>query len=406
MKIAYLYQYFNTPAMPGGSRAYEAATRLAARGHEVHVVTSIRESAPGRGWYVTEEQGVTVHWYPVRYANDMSLLERTRAFAAFALRSTPRAISLAPDLVFATSTPLTIAIPGIATSRWHGVPLVFEVRDLWPAVPIAMGALRNPLTRASALALEWLAYHASKRVIALSPGMAEGVVQRGYPAERVTVIPNGCDLERFDPSPAAAAAFRAAHPELGDGPIVLYAGTIGRVNGVEYLAQLAAAVRDRVPNARFVVLGQGSEEHAVRALAERLGVLGREFIMYPRVAKRDVVAAYAAAAVVVSVVADVPELEMNSANKFFDGLAAGRPVAVNHGGWQSDLLWGSGAGFELSRDVDAASATLVDWLTSSRRLAAAGQAARRLAEERFARDDLIERLEHVLLEARASRGRP
>lgn len=403
MKIAYLYQYFNTPAMPGGSRAYEAATRLAARGHEVDVVTSVRESEGGRDWYVTDERGVRVHWCPVPYANDMNLFQRMRAFAAFAARAVPRAISLAPDLVFATSTPLTIAIPGIAASRWHRVPLVFEVRDLWPAVPLAMGALRSPLTRLPALALEWLAYHASTRVIALSPGMAEGVVRRGYPQERVTVIPNGCDLERFDSSPASAAAFRSSHPELGKGPIVLYAGTLGKANGVDYLARLAAATRERLPNARFVIIGQGAEEPTVRTVASELGVLDREFFMYPRMAKQDVATGFAAASLVTSVFIDLPELEVNSANKFFDGLAAARPVAVNHGGWQADLLTAHGAGFRLPRDVSQAATVLSEWLSDPARLEAAGHAARRLAEVRFARELLADQLERVLLEAHADR---
>ncbi len=405
MRIAYLYQYFNTPAMPGGSRAYEAATRLAARGHEVHVVTSTREPATGRGWVVTEAEGVRVHWYPVPYANDMHLIARMRSFAAFAVHAIPRTISLAPDLVFATSTPLTIAIPGIATSRWHGVPLVFEVRDLWPTVPIAMGALRNPLARHLALGLEWFSYHASTRVIALSPGMAEGVLRRGFPAERLTVIPNGCDLDRFDAAPAAAMAFRDAHPELGGGPIVLYAGTVGKVNGVEYLAHLADATREQVPAVRFVVIGSGSEEGAVRARASELGVLDRAFFMYPRMPKQDVAAAFAAASVVTSVVIDLPELEMNSANKFFDGLAAARPVAVNHGGWQADLLADHGAGFRLPRDVVKAAEVLAAWLNDPARLEVAGRAARRLAETRFARDLLADQLERVLLEAYATRRR-
>lgn len=404
MRIAYLYQYFNTPDMPGGSRAYEAATRLAERGHEVHVVTSVRESGANRGWYVTQERGVNVHWYPVPYANDMNLLQRMRAFAAFAVRAIPRAISLRPELVFATSTPLTIAVPGIAASRWHRVPLVFEVRDLWPAVPIAMGALRNPLARGPALALEWLAYHASSRVVALSPGMAQGVVDRGYPRERVTVIPNGCDLDRFEPSPAAAAAFRSAHPELGDGPIVLYAGTLGKANGVDYLVRLAAAIRDRAPSARFVVIGQGAEEANVRAVANESGVLDREFFMYPRMPKRDVAAAFAAASLVTSVFIDLPELEVNSANKFFDGLAAARPVAVNHGGWQADLLSEHDAGFRLARDVTSAAEDLARWLEDPVRLERAGRAARRLAEDRFARDRLADQLERVLLDAHASRS--
>ena len=230
-------------------------------------------------------------------------------------------------------------------------------------------------------------------------------MRRGYPPERVTVIPNGCDLERFDPSPAAAAAFRAAHPELGDGPIVLYAGTLGKANGVDYLARLAAATRERHPDARFVVIGHGAEEATVRALAAELGVLDREFFMYPRMPKQDIAAAFAAASLVISVFIDLPELEVNSANKFFDGLAAARPVAVNHGGWQADLLASHGAGLRLPRDVAQAADALAAWMGDPTRLQAAGRAARRLAEERFARHLLADQLEGVLHETHASRRR-
>lgn len=405
MRIVYLYQYFNTPDMPGGSRAYEVTTRLAARGHDVHVVTSVRDSAGSSGWYETNESGVHVHWLPVRYANQMGLLERMRAFVKFALRAVPRAIAIAPEIVFATSTPLTIAVPGIAASRWHRVPLVFEVRDLWPTVPIAMGALKNPGVRAAARLLEWIAYRSSTRIVALSPGMAEGIEGSGFPPSRITVIPNGCDLDHFDPGSDAGPRFRDEHPELGTGPLVLYAGTLGKANGVGYLAEVASVLRDRAPDARIVVIGKGAEEDDVRTLATELGVLDRNFFMYPPMAKKDVAAAFASADVVTSVFVDLPELEANSANKFFDGLAAGRPVAVNYGGWQADLLEESGAGFVLDRDVQRAAASLTVWLRDEPRLSAAGRAARRLAEERFARDDLAEQVEDVLLDALAAKSR-
>src|SRR5690606_7968658 len=133
--------------------------------------------------------------------------------------------------VFASSTPLTIALPGVYAARPRRVPMVFEVRDLWPQVPIAMGALRNPLARCVARALERFAYRNATRVVALSPGMAEGVVSTGYPAEHVVTIPNSADLELFRPDESRARSFRQRHPELGSGKIVLYAGTLGLANG-------------------------------------------------------------------------------------------------------------------------------------------------------------------------------
>src|SRR5690606_10279956 len=125
-----------------------------------------------------------------------------------------------------TSTPLTIAIPGVLAARRLGVPMVFEVRDLWPDIPIALGVLKNPLAKYAARCLERFAYSNSKRIVALSDGMAAGIVATGYPPGRVTVIPNSCDLQLFQYDAAGAMRFRHRHPELGFGPIVLYPGTI------------------------------------------------------------------------------------------------------------------------------------------------------------------------------------
>ena len=102
-------------------------------------------------------------------------------------------------MIYATSPPLTMALPAIAASlRWRA-PLVFEVRDLWPEAPIQMGALRNPLAQRLARALERFVYARSARLIALSPG-----IQAALPAGRTELVPNAADLDLFDPEPPAA----------------------------------------------------------------------------------------------------------------------------------------------------------------------------------------------------------
>jgi glycosyltransferase involved in cell wall biosynthesis len=125
--------------------------------------------------------------------------------------------------------------------------MVFEVRDLWPELPIAVGALKSPLSIMAARRLERFAYDHACRIIALSPGMKEGIVRTGYPSDRVTVIPNSCDFDLFDVGPEPGRAFRARHAWLQDRPLVVYTGTLGEINKVEYLAQLAASVATRDP---------------------------------------------------------------------------------------------------------------------------------------------------------------
>lgn len=398
MRILYLHQYFVAPGMAGGTRSYENATRLARAGHQVEILTSRRDAvAPVSGWSTEEMNGFRVHWFPVPYSNSMGYAARLRAFGHFALAASRRALQLGGDLVFASSTPLTIAVPGLAASKRLGIPMVLEVRDLWPSVPIALGVLHNPLLKGSARLLEGVAYRGSAHVVALSPGMAAGVARAGYPAARITVIPNACDLALFSQPPRQSALLRELHGELGSRPVVLYCGTLGLVNGTSYLVRMAEEARRVDPEIAFLLVGDGAERDLVRSTAASCGVLDRNFFMHGPVPKLEVPALHARSTVAVSTVIDVPELWDNSANKFFDALAAGRPVMINHRGWQADLLDQSGAGLIVSpNDPGQAARELIAFVRDADRLERAGIAARRLAVERFDRDRLAGQLIAVL----------
>jgi glycosyltransferase involved in cell wall biosynthesis len=385
--------------MSGGTRSYEMARRLVEWGHEVHVVTSWRKPTSHTEWFEEEIDGIHVHWLPVPYDNAMGFGARVKAFFAFALEAGRRAVRLRGDVVFATSTPLTIALPGAFAARRLKVPMVFEVRDLWPDVPIAMGFLRHPLTKTAARWLERFAYARSARVVALSEGMADGVRQTGYPRDRISVIPNSSDLKLFAHNAAGAERFRASYPELGSGPIVLYPGTLGKANGVAYLAHLAKGVLEHRPDVRFVVIGDGAETRLIEKVAQDLGVLGINFFQYPAMPKKVLVDAFSSASVAVSLFIDEPALRANSANKFFDALASGTAVAINYQGWQKDLLEETGAGLAMGPDPVGAVSLLLDLLNQPERLNRYGVNARLLAEERFDRDKLARQLEKVLLDA-------
>lgn len=400
MRVAYVHQYFCTPAMPGGTRSYEFARRLVEQGHEVTVLTTCTPAeAPGArpgSWSVTEHAGVAVHWCVVDYVNQMSYGARLRAFAEFALRATRRVRTIPRDLVVATSTPLTVAVPGVLGARAGRVPLVFEVRDVWPEVPIALGALRSPLARRAAYALESWAYRHADRVIALSPDMAASI-RRRHPGTDVTVVPNSSDVELFDVPAACGATFRAHRPWLGDGPLVVYAGTFGLVNGLAFLVRVAAELDRRAGDVRVLLVGEGREEDHLRALAAELGVLDRTLFVEPSVPKNDLPALLSAADLCVSTVIDVPELAANSANKAFDAFAAGRPLLINHEGWLAEILRASGAGLVVPPDDPVAAAdAVVAGLTDPAWTARARAAAERLAHEDFHRDHLFRRFAGVL----------
>lgn len=401
MRITYLHQYFNTPDMSGGTRSYEMARRLVAKGHEVNMVTSWREDDDRKDWFETEEAGIRVHWLPVPYSNTMGFQERIRAFLRFAWGAARKAASLPADAVFATSTPLTIALPSAYAAWRQKAPMVFEVRDLWPELPIAVGALKNPFLRKAAQWLEGFAYSRSKSIVALSPGMKDGVVKTGFSEKKVAVIPNSCDLDLFDPDNSDAQAFRREHPEIGGAPLVVYAGAVGRINGVDYLPHIAASCAKQGYEIQFAVIAKKSmEEQKVRDISKRLEVLGKNLHIYPSVPKRKMPEILAAADVALSLFVDLKTMWANSANKFFDALAAGTPVAINYGGWQAKMLEQTGAGIVLPpTNPEKAARILGYFLQDKEQLKAAAKAARHLAEERFSRDLLANQLEQVLLSA-------
>lgn len=383
MKIVYLHQYFKTPRVNGGVRSYHFARALRAEGHEVHVITSdTSESGPRSGTSMVD--GLVVHRIRVPYDNSMGFVRRVIAFLDFAVRASLRARSLRADVVVATSTPLTIAIPALWAVVGRPARFVFEVRDLWPTVPIAMGLLRNPVLIKVARMLEMATYRRADAIVALSQGMAEGVVQTSSSfADKVVVIPNIADVETFRQSAPAESAASRTISALGDRPVVLYSGTFGRVNGLKYMVQLAEAARSANVPCAFVAVGDGAERQDVEDEARRTGLLGTWFFTLPPVTKEELPALLQLATFGSSWVIDVPALEHNSANKFFDTLAAGRPMLINHGGWQAAVLERMGAGWRLDRDAVLAVEQLRVILADADLVADAGRAALALAENAY-----------------------
>lgn len=405
MRIVYLHQYFNTPEMAGATRSYEIARRLVRAGHDVHMVTTWREPTDGRGWYTSDESGIQVHWLRLPYANSMAHSRRIAAFVRFALSAARRAAALDADVLLATSTPLTIVIPAMLVSRLREIPFVFEVRDMWPDVPIALGVLRQPLAIAASRKLESLAYQRAQHIIALAPGMRSDIIAKGVPADKVTVVPNGCDFDLF--SGQSDRDVRREHSWLGRRKLVVYAGAIGQANGVDYLVHVAACMRAADPEVRFVVFGTGSQSEFVRRLAQEKAVLGETFFMFPPLPKTTLVPWLKAADIHLALMRG-PAVYVKDAvnNKFFDALAAGKPIANNFHGWQTELAGSADVGVHLHEtDHEVAAQTLLGALGDETWLAGVRERALSLAAGRFDRDSHASAIEDVLLRAIEKRRR-
>ena len=399
MKIIYLHQYFNTNEMPGSTRSFELSKRLVENGHKVYLITSKRDDyqLQKNGW--TKENGIDVYWTPVSYSNKMGFLRRIFSFLLFSIKSLKVTLSINADIIYATSTPLTIAIPAIIYSRIKAKPMIFEVRDLWPEIPIAVGALKSPFTRFLALYLEKLAYKNSKKIIALSDGMRSGIIKKGYPANKINVITNLSNTrayEEIDKNKDYGIRIHNYYPEPLD-KLVIYTGAFGHVNDVNYLIKIAGALKNINNKIKFIIAGEGVEQQNIYSTSKELGVLNSSVFIIDPLEKSKIPLLYSKASIVSSLFINLEELWNNSANKFFDGLAAGKPIMINYSGWQRSLLEKYNAGFYVPFDDYLKGAEILNKIVNNNDLSKnMGHAAKKLANKHFAIDAQYPKFEKTL----------
>ncbi|EFC90803.1 glycosyl transferase group 1 [Dethiosulfovibrio peptidovorans DSM 11002] len=398
MKILYLHQYFNTPNMSGGTRSYEMARRMVKKGHEVHIITSDRETTKETyGWRETSESGINVHWYPVPYNNEMSYVKRLKAFFLFSIASALKAVEIGGDVLFATSTPLTIALPGVYASKRLKIPMIFEVRDLWPEMPIAVGALKNPLLICIAKKLEIFAYKNSKYIVALSPGMRDGITNTGYPIEKVSVIPNSCDVQLFDVPKSTGKNLRKKTKWLNDRPLVVYIGTFGIINGVSYMVKIAEQMLKINPQICFVAIGSGKEKEQVISLSKKTGTYNKNMFILDPVQKTEIPQWLSACNLSLSLFTNTKAMWKNSANKFFDTLAAGRPIGINYGGWQNNLISKHRIGLALDpKNIKIAADQINKFILDTQRQKETSAESKQLGMALFDRDLLADKLISII----------
>lgn len=405
MKILYLHQYFATPESNAGTRSYEMAKRLVAKGHEVTFVTSSALlSAEYRfisGWNEINIEGIKLHVLHLPYSNKDSFFKRIIKFTQFSIRATIKSLKLKCDVVLATSTPLTIAIPGLIYSKLKKTPLVFEVRDLWPELPIAVGAIKNPIIIKLAKWLEVYTYKNSSRLIGLSPGMCDGITRHGIAKNKVTLATNSCDTELFDVPSSIGSGFKSeALTFLNGRKLVVYTGTFGLINNVEYLPYLASHMKIMDDNVCFVAIGDGMMKESVIKKAQELGVLDENLYILPPVPKTQIVKLLSAADLSLSLFGSVPEMWHNSANKLFDALASSTPIAINYGGWQESFINEYGCGVVLSSsNFESSAAIISDFLNAQDKYQLAVDKCRFLARDVYSRDIMAKRVEDTLIEA-------
>ncbi|WP_158653462.1 glycosyltransferase family 4 protein [Vibrio owensii] len=373
--------------MSGGVRSYEFARRLVRDGHDVILVTSDTKNR-FKSWKVEFIDGIEVHWISVPYDNSYGIFSRLWAFLKFIFLATIHCSKIKCDKIFATSTPLTVAIPAIIMNKIKGTPYLFEVRDVWPEVPIALGVINNKVLKWVAFWLEKVAYKNADSIIALSIDMKKSIISR-FPECTVKVIPNAADVNLFDTSKdddneelvASINSIKEKHKF-----IVFYTGTFGVVNNISYIINLASYSNGEVG---FVIVGNGKERSSLEKMAKDKGVLDSIVYFLGPVIKSELYILHKYGDLACSTVLPIKELYANSANKVFDAFAAGTPILINHGGWISKLIDNTKCGIRLDEEPSKLEFDkLYSYLSDHYSFEQSRSSSRRLGESIYNRDVL------------------
>jgi glycosyltransferase involved in cell wall biosynthesis len=406
MHVAYIHQHFTTKQGFAGTRSYEMSQRLIHAGHRVTMICGQYGHGglmidPAQRVNELDVDGIRVLCVAEPYANQMTFARRIVAFLRFARTASALIIRLNADLVFATSTPLTVGIPGMKGARRLRVPFVFEVRDLWPELLVAMGALRNPLLIWYARRLERRIYRAADAVIALAPGIKEGICNTGYPPKKVTVIPNSSDVDLFRPDDAPLVDDRFGP---ADDFRLVFTGAHGMTNGLDAVLDTVAELKRRSEKGlRFVFIGWGQERERLMARSRREN-LDSMISWVSSIPKEELARILPRMNVGLMTLKNVPAFGYStSPNKFFDYIACGLPVLNNYPGWLADLIHEHQCGLVVPPDDPSAFADAVVKLRDHREeCCRMGRRGRQLAETRFSRDLLGQMFVRTLEEAHAA----
>lgn len=333
MRILFLSDNFPPESNAPATRLYEHATRWVRAGHEVTVITSAPNFPEGRlfpgyrnAWRQVEwMDGIRVVRVKTYITANEGFLKRTLDYLSFMLMATVISVfERRPDVVVATSPQFFCAVAGwmVGVLKWR--PFVFELRDLWPASITAVGAMRKSMV---IRALEWVElflYGRADAIVSVTESFREDLIARGVPGEKIHVVINGVDLDRYAPQPRDQALAR----EFGlEGKFVAgYMGTHGLAHALPKVLEAAERLRHR-DDIAFFFAGSGAERARVEQLVAERDL--RNVRLIPRQPKERMPALWSLCDLAIVPLRDTPVFSTVIPSKIFEAMGMGVPILMS-----------------------------------------------------------------------------
>ena len=408
MNLLIIHQAFTSPSEAGGTRHFEFAKNLVARGHRVSIIASQLSYLTGDrvgaastpGDRPEEHDGVRVVRAYTHPSLHKSFTWRLFTFFSFMISATWAGWRIrSVDVVMGTSPPIFQAVSAWLIAFIRRKPFLLEIRDLWPEFAIDMGVLKNrTLIRLSRGLERWL-YRRATHILVNSPAYVDYLETHGVPRDKVTLIPNGVDPDMFDPN-ADGSAVRKEFG-LGGKFVVTYAGALGPANDIDNILRAAVTLADE-PDVHFLLVGDGKDRPRLETSVADLGL--QNVTLAGARPKSMMTGVLAASDACVATLMNIPMFKTTYPNKVFDYMAAGRPTILAIDGVIREVIERSNGGLFVppgdSNALADAARNLNTRRDGARRM---GESARQYVCEHFDRRQHAKQFEELILGLAGSR---
>jgi colanic acid biosynthesis glycosyl transferase WcaI len=397
--LIYSYNYYPEP-IGIAPLMTELAEGLAARGHEVRVITGmpnyperrVYEGYRGK-WYITEERnGVTIQRSYVWIRPKPGLLTRILLDGSFVVTSMVQALKgWRPDVILSTTPPLPVCVPTALLSWFYSCPVVLNLQDILPEAAVHVGLISNKRAIQVFEALEKFAYRTATTISVITDGFVENLLAKGVPAEKITCIPNWVDVNFIQPLPKLENPFRQAH-NLKDKFVVMYSGNIALTQGLKTVIRAAGLLR-HIPDIAFVIVGEEKALHELRQLCEEFEA--DNVLLLPFQPRAELPQMLAAADVGL-IVQKQHVVSFNMPSKTQVLLASGRPIiaSVPLNGTAARAVEQSGGGLVVAPEQARLMVhAILDLYRNPEKAQDLGQQGRRYAIENYAFEQSLNRYE-------------
>lgn len=352
MKILVLHQNFLGKDEPGGSRFNQFVKYWADMGHEITVIAGTVNQKTGKkkdeykGKLVYKENysdRITVLRTYVPESYSKSFIGRFWGYIAFTLSSLWAILFHVKkhDVIIVTSPPLFVGITGVIAKYFKKIPLVFEVRDLWPESAIDTGVVTNKIIIKTAFFIEKISYKNADKINVLTPAFKKVLIEKkGINSNKIIYIPNGADLDIFQPGPRDNWVREKYN--LQDKFVVTYLGAHGVANHLDSLLDVAKEFSDE-ENIMIVLIGDGMKKAELKKRAESENIKN---ILFVDSQPKHIIPDFCNASdICTAVLKKIDTFKTVYPNKVFDYMSCAKPILLGIDGVARELVEESGSGY-------------------------------------------------------------